>query len=93
MYIHLYTHIYTYIHTYVYRVYQKKCPESKIASKSDIFQKFGSFLQLTESRVLLLYLRQKISFKCGILLPGGNSKCLIFKWLAQKNVKLKIKCF
>ena len=99
VYIRIHIHIYvcmcmyTYIYIYIYRVYQKKCLELKIASKSDIFQKFGSFLQLTESRGLLLHPRQKISFKCGILFPGGNSKCLIFTWLAQKNIKLKIKCF
>ena len=77
--------------SYLYRVYQKKCPEHKIASKLDNCKITDHQQQPTANIGHQVCISVNFIFICSILLAGGSSKCLIFKWLfSAKNFKLKM---
>ena len=75
-------------------MYQKKCPEYKIASKLDICK----ITDTNSNQRLIKDIRcasqsTLFSYAYAQICKQGGSKCLIFKWLAHKNFKRKIICF
>ena len=71
-----------------YRMYnKKKCAEYEFVSKLDNCNITDHQQQPTANIG-----HQSVNFVsiCFILLAGGSSKCLIFKWPAHKNFKRKI---
>ena len=68
--------------------------ESKIASKFHIFQ---TYMDSNSNQRLIMDFRctsKSILFSyVEFCKQGGSSKCLIFKWLGQKNFNLKMNFF
>ena len=85
--------IFTFSDPRQYRVYKKKCSEYKIASKLDNCKITDHQQTPTANIGHQACISVNFVFICSILLAGGSSKCLIFKWLAHKNFKRKITFF
>ena len=67
----------------------KKCPKYKIASKLDLCKITDGNSNQRPTANIGVHLRQ-FCFHMFDFVSSGSSRCLIFKWLAHKNFKLKM---
>ena len=68
----------------------KKCPNWKIPYKLDIPHNLKIVLLPRVVRRVLVYLAQKNNSKVNLCFQGGAFYRLVLKWLARKNVTLKM---